>query len=323
MSTGQSIMEAGEAMAGEYNAVIKSCAIGIAAPAIAFGLSTQALATVVYLNQCNPGDIMKGAGAWIALAEKNLEAVEALQAEVDKVNDGNWSGDDAEAFKAASADVKAQLTQLAVNAYLVGAQLLAFAVMLTVFWLFLTAATAIMVVYFGAYAAALAGVVSSVGAPAIMASANVTAAALLATAKSFEATLISISTGCAAITGAMSIFTFAFQKAKGNQVSPLDIAGAGLTNMIEGLLVYGLNAATMTSGGRHATGALQSGWALASHLTQAASTAFPTYKGEDEGWEAGYDGGGPLLGAPDSLLNWLWEDNAPESMKNPEDLDWS
>ncbi|GAA2140097.1 hypothetical protein [Glycomyces algeriensis] len=323
MSTGQRIMEAGEAMAGEYNAVIKGCAIGIAAPAIAFGLSTQALATVVYLNQCNPGDIMKGAGAWIALAEKNLEAVEALQAEFDKVNDENWSGDDAEAFKAAAGDVKAQLTQLAVNAYLVGAQLLAFAVMLTVFWMFLTAATAIMAVYFGAYLAALGGVVSAVGAPAILTSANVTAAALLATAKSFEATLISISTGCAAITGAMSVFTFAFQKAQGNPVSPLDIAGAGLTNMIEGLLVYGLNAATMTSGGRHATGALASGWALAGHLTQAASTAFPAYKGEDEGWETGFDGGGPLLGVPDSALNWLWEDNAPESMKNPEDLDWS
>jgi uncharacterized protein YukE len=316
-------MEAGEAMAGEYNAVIKSCAIGIAMPAIAFGLSTQALATVVYLNQCNPGDIMKGAGAWIALAEKNLEAVEALQTEVDKVNDGNWSGEDAEAFKAASSDVKSQLTQLAVNAYLVGAQLLAFAVMLTVFWLFLTAATAIMVVYFGAYAAALAGVVSSIGAPAIMASANVTAAALLATAKSFEATLISIATGCAAITGAMSIFTFAFQKVKGNPVSPLDIAGSGLTNMVEGLLVYGLNAATMTSGGRHATGAMESWGAFASHATQALSAVFPTYKGEEDGWAGGYDGGGPLLGIPDSALNWLWEDNAPESMKNPEDLDWS
>jgi uncharacterized protein YukE len=316
-------MEAGEAMAGEYNAVIKSCAIGIAMPAIAFGLSTQALATVVYLNQCNPGDIMKGAGAWIALAEKNLEAVEALQTEVDKVNDGNWSGEDAEAFKAASSDVKAQLTQLAVNAYLVGAQLLAFAVMLTVFWLFLTAATAIMVVYFGAYAAALAGVVSSIGAPAIMASANVTAAALLATAKSFEATLISIATGCAAITGAMSIFTFAFQKVKGNPVSPLDIAGSGLTNMVEGLLVYGLNAATMTSGGRHATGAMEGWGAFASHATQALSAVFPTYKGEEDGWAGGYDGGGPLLGIPDSALNWLWEDNAPESMKNPEDLDWS
>jgi uncharacterized protein YukE len=323
MSTGQSIMEAGEAMAGEYNAVIKSCAIGIAAPAIAFGLSTQALATVVYLNQCNPGDIMKGAGAWIALAEKNLEAVEALQAEVDKVNDSNWSGDDAEAFKAASGDVKAQLTQLAVNAYLVGAQLLAFAVMLTVFWLFLTAATAIMVVYFGAYAAALAGVVSSIGAPAIMASANVTAAALLATAKSFEATLISISTGCAAITGAMTVFTFAFQKSQGNPVSPLDIAGAGLTNMIEGLLVYGLNAATMTAGGRHATGAMQSWGAFAGHATQALSAVFPTYKGEDDGWAGGYDGGGPLLGLPDSALNWLWEDRAPGSLTNPEDLDWS
>jgi hypothetical protein len=121
----------------------------------------------------------------------------------------------------------------------------------------------------------------------------------------------------------MSIFTFAFQKSQGNPVSPLDIAGAGLTNIIEGLLVYGLNAATMTSGGRHATGALASGWALAGHLTQAASTMSPAYKGEDEGWEAGFDGGGPLLGLPDSALNWLWEDNAPESMKNPEDLDWS
>ncbi|MEU6246671.1 hypothetical protein [Glycomyces sp. NPDC047010] len=314
MPTGQSLYDAGDEMSPYYNGVIKSCAVAIAPPAIVFGLAVQSMATSIYLNQCNPGDVLKAAGAWVSLAEKNTAAADALQAEVDTVDDGNWSGDDADAFRASAASVKAQLQQLAVTAFLIGAQLLAFAVMLTVYWLFLTACTVVMDAYLAAYLAALAGVLTAPGAPALMASAQAVATGLVASMKSFEAYLVAVSTGCAALTGSLTAITFGYQKAQGNPVDPLDIAGAGLANMLEGFLVYGINVATMTPGGRHAS------VANAMHVFQGVSSIFPVYKG---GGETGalFDGGGPALGIPDSLLN-LWEDHAPDRFTNPESVEW-
>ncbi|GAA1660847.1 hypothetical protein GCM10009830_02420 [Glycomyces endophyticus] len=314
MSTGQHLYEAGEAMSPYYNGVIKSCAVAIAPPAIVFGLAVQAMATSVYLNQCNPGDVLKAAGAWVSLAEKNTEAADALQAEVDTVTDDNWSGDDADAFREAAGNVKAQLQQLAVTAFLIGAQLLAFSVMLTVYWLFLTACTVVMDAFLAAYLAALAGVLTAPGAPAIMASAQTVATSLVASMKSIESYLITVSTGCATLTGGLTAITFGFQKANGNPVDPLDVAGAGLANMLEGFLVYGVNVATMTPGGRHAN------VANAMHVFQGVSAIFPTYKGDGE-TGALLDGGGPALGIPDSLLN-LWEDHAPDRFTNPESVKW-
>ncbi|GAA2269466.1 hypothetical protein GCM10009853_023780 [Glycomyces scopariae] len=314
MSTGQSLYEAGEEMSPYYNGVIKSCAVAIAPPAVVFGLAVQAMATSIYLNQCNPGDILKAAGAWVSLAEKNMEAAEELQAEVDTVNDGNWKGDDADAFREAAGNVKSQLQQLAVTAFLIGAQLLAFSVMLTVYWLFLTACTIVMDAFLAAYLAALAGVLTAPGAPAIMASAQAVATSLVASMKSIEAYLIAVSTGCAALTGGLTAVTFGFQKVQGNPVDPLDIAGAGLANMLEGFLVYGINVATMTPGGRHA------GVTDAMHVFQGVSAIFPTYKGDGE-TGALFEGGGPALGIPDSLLN-LWEDHAPDRFTNPETIEW-
>jgi hypothetical protein len=314
MSTGQSLYDAGEEMSPYYNGVIKSCAVAIAPPAMVFGLAVQAMATSIYLNQCNPGDILKAAGAWVSLAEKNTEAAEALQAEVDTVNDENWSGDDADAFREAAANLKAQLQQLAVTAFLIGAQLVAFSVMLTVYWLFLTACTIVMDAFLAAYLAALAGVLTAPGAPAIMASAQAVATGLVASMKSIEAYLIAVSTGCAALTGGLTAVTFGFQKLHGNPVDPLDVAGAGLANMLEGFLVYGINVATMTPGGRHAS------VTNAMHVFQGVSAIFPTYKGDGE-TGALFDGGGPALGIPDSLLN-LWEDHAPDRFTNPERIEW-
>ncbi|SDD84735.1 hypothetical protein [Glycomyces harbinensis] len=315
MSAGQSIFDAGEEMAPYYNGVIKSCAVAIAPPAIVFGLAVQAMATSVYMNQCNPGDIMKAGGAWIMLAEKNMEAAEALQTEVDTVTDQNWSGTDADGFTEAAGNVKLQLQELAVTAFLIGTQLIAFAVMLTVYWLFLTACTVVMDAFLVAYLAALAGVLTAPGAPAIMASAQTVATSLVATMKSFESVLISISTGCAALTGGLTAFTFGFQKGAGNPVSPVDIAGAGVANMLEGFAVYGLNALMMTSGGRHAS------VVPGLHALQGGSAIAPLYKGDGE-WGSGYDGGGPGLGAVDGLLN-LWEDHAPDEFTNPEEVQWS
>lgn len=314
MSTGQGIFDAGEEMSPYYDGVIKSCAVAVAPPAVVFGLAVQAMATSVYMNQCNPGDVMKAAGAWILLAEKNMEAAEALRQETDTVNDENWSGADADAFREASGNVGLQLQELAVTAFLIGAQLVAFAVMLTVYWVFLSSCTLVMDAFLAAYLAALAGVLTAPGAPAIFTSAQTVASSLTATLKSMEAALVSISTGCATLTGGLTAFTFGFQKRAGNPVDPLDIAGAGLAGMLEGLVVYGVRAATMTPGGGHAT--VNSSM----HAIQGISAVFPTYQGDGE-WDAGFDGGGPFLGVPDSLLNH-WEDHAPDGFTNPEAVRW-
>ncbi|MQM28524.1 hypothetical protein [Glycomyces albidus] len=320
MSFGQEVFDLGDAMAPACNGVIKTCAVGIAPPAIAFGLSVQALATSIYLNQCNPGDLMKAGGAWILLAEKNFDAADALEAETATVNDDNWSGTDATAFREASGDVGAQLREMGVMAYTVGLQLMVFAGMFAAYWAFLSVVTLVMDAYLIAYLAALAGVLTAPGAPAIMASAQATGATLLATTKTIEKGLQAVAAVCAGLLGSFTAFTLVFQKAKGNPVSPLDIAGAGFTNIAEGLLVYAVNAFTMTPGGKHALSPLKNPLILGGHLFQAGSPFAPTYQGDGE-WNGGYDGGGPAAGAPDSLMNW-WEDVAPPAMTNPEEVDW-
>ncbi len=317
MSTGEAVFSAGEKMSPYYNGVIKSCAVAIAPPAVVFGLSVQALATSVYMNQCNPGDMMKAAGAWIKLAEKNWEAAEELTTQVDTVDEGNWCGKDADAFRESATNVDAQLKELAVVAFMIGAQLIALAVALTVYWVFLTACTVVMDVFLAAYTAAYAGVVTAVGAESIRASCLAVAASLVATAKSFEATITSISTACAALTGTLTAFTFGFQKSAGNPVSAADIAGAGLVNMLEGFATYALRSLTMTPAGRHAQ---MTGWTQGLHGLQAVNGIFPTYQGDGD-WEGGYDGGGTGLGAVDGLAN-LWEDHAPDSLTNPDEARW-
>ena len=105
MSMGEAVYDTGAAMSPYYNGVIKSCAIAIAPPSLVFGLSVQMLAVKIYLNQCNPGDLFKAAGAWIRLGEKNLEASDNLASEVDTITDDNWSGADSDAFKSSASRI--------------------------------------------------------------------------------------------------------------------------------------------------------------------------------------------------------------------------
>lgn len=252
MSMGESVFEAGESMSPYYSGIISSCAVAIAPPAIVFGLSVQALATSIYMNQCNPGDMFKAAGAWFTLAEKNLEAAETLAAQTERVTDDNWKGSDAEGFKGSSENVRQQLQQLAVTAYLIGAQLIALGIALTVYWAFLLAVTVVMGAFLTAYAAAYAGVITAVGAEAIRASCLAVATALVATVKSFEGVMTGISSGCAAVTALLSVITFAYQNTHGNDVSPGEIAGSALTNTLLGLGTFVERALTMTPAGRHA-----------------------------------------------------------------------
>ncbi|MCD0442307.1 hypothetical protein LO763_01535 [Glycomyces sp. A-F 0318] len=288
MSAGQGIYDAGEEMAPYYDGVIKGCAVAIAPPAVVFGPAVQSLAAGVYTNQCNPGDVMKAGGAWIMLAEKNTEAAEALQAEIDAVTPEHWSGDDADAFAEAAGNVKRQLQELAATALLIGAQLVAFAVTLTVYWLFLTACAAAMDAHLTAYLAALAGASTASGAPAIMAGARTVADSLAATVKRFESALASLASDCAALTGGFTAFTFGFQKGAGD---PVDIAGADVADTLEGFAAYGLDALMTTSGGRHA----------------AVSPGLHALQGSERG--SGF--GGPGLGAVGGLRD-LWEGNIPD-----------
>lgn len=297
MSTGDTFYDLGESMSGPCSDIIKSCAMAIVAPAMTFGLSVQSLATSIYMNQCNPGDVIKAGGAWIKLAEKNWEALEALEEQTDLVNDDNWKGDDSEAFKGASRNVGLQLGEMAITASLIGVQLIALGAALTVFWVFLLACTVVMDAFLVAYLAAYAGVVTAPGAESIRASCLTVATSLCATVKSLEATMTSLSTGCAALTGGLAGFTFGFQKSTGNPVSPLDIAGSGLTNMLVGLGTYVERALTMTPAGRHAD--VTPGTAFL-HGTQS-------------------QGGFGLINAGGDLLF----EHGPDTVQDPDEIEWT
>jgi uncharacterized protein YukE len=307
-------------MSPYYNGVIKSCAVGIMPPAIAFGLSVQALATSIYMNQCNPGDMYKAAGAWIMLADRNLEAVDALQAEVDTVNDGNWCGEDAEAFKQKTEDFKQQLQELAVNAILVASELIVMATILTAYWAFLLTCTIVMDAFLIAYLAALATGVGAPAAAGIRASATAAAATMAGWAKTTEGMISVASHTCAALMGGFTIFTWVFQKANGNPANPLEAAGASIVNMLEGFATFYARKFTMTPGGRHATTSLwQNG-------VQSVTNIFPTYQGgnvfDSESWNGGFDGGGAGLGAADGVSNAV-QQYLPEELTNPTEVQWT
>ncbi|MFC3493298.1 PPE domain-containing protein [Glycomyces rhizosphaerae] len=310
MSMGESVYSTGAAMSPYYNGVIKSCAIAIAPPALVFGLSAQMLAVKIYMNQCNPGDMFKAAGAWIRLGEKNWEASENLTAEVDTITDENWSGDDSEAFKSSASGVNAQLKELAVTAFLIGAQLILLGIALTVYWGFLVYCTVIMACCLASY---LATCWTGVGEPAARAAALATAAGLLATAETFEAALKPIMIACTALTGTLTAFTWGFQAGAGNKANPLEIAGASVANMLEGFATYWIRKVTMPAG-KYASGINPE------NTIQAVSGIFPTYQGDGE-WKSGFQGGGAGLGIADSLSN-LWQDHAPEELTNPEEIQW-
>lgn len=315
MSAGETVYNVGAEMSPYYNYVIKSCAIGIMAPSITFGLTVQLLAVEIYANQCNPGDMFKVAGAWTRLAEKNWEAADNLRAEVDSVNEGNWSGDDAEAYKASANGLIGQLQELGMTAALIAAQLIAIGVALTAFWLFLAAATATMFSLWIWYVAVLFSPAGPVAAPPMFISIQTVAGSLLATSKALSAPILTMSAACAVLTGSLTVFTWGFQISAGNQADPLDIAASSITNMLEGFAMFWAGNAMMP-GGQFASGM------YAENVTQVFSNIAPTYSGEGN-WLTDWDsfsaepmqGGGPLFGVVDGLAN-TWEQHAPDWATN-------
>ncbi|MDN3238748.1 hypothetical protein [Glycomyces tritici] len=319
MTMGETLFDAGSQMSPYFNGVIKSCALAIMPPAIAFSLGVQTLATSIYMNQCNPGDLTKAAGAWLTLAERNMDAVEALRAEVESVNDENWCGEDAGGFKQKSEDFMQQLTELAVNACLVASALLVMAALLAAYWVFLLTVTIVMNAFLVAYLAALATGIGAPAAAGIRASATAVAATMAGFAKTAEAGISTAGHTCAALMGAFTAFTWVFQKANGNPASPLDAAGASIANMIEGFGTFFARKFTMTPAGRHAnTGYWQ-------HGVQSVTNIFPTYQGgnffDSESWNGGYDGGGAGLGVADGLANTAQSQDWWPS--NPTEVEWS
>lgn len=310
MSFGEQTYQAGEAMSPYYSYVLKTCAVMVAAPAITFGGPAQLLAAEIYKGQCNPGDMFKSAGAWFSLGEKNLEAAGKLADQVDSVNDDNWSGDDALAFKGSANGVNLQLTQLAMTAFLIGAQLMALGIMLSVYWCFLLVCVYTLMSFMVAFIAASW---SGAGAIVVRESARVGSLAMLAQVKSFEAVMQPIMMATTVLTGSLTLFTWNFQALAGNQANPLDIALGSIANMLEGFATSWLNGKTMP-GGQFAPGMVPE------NLIQVGSLFMPT---DFNSWESGgWGGGGAGLGAADMTAN-LWESFAPDLFTNPEEIEWT
>ncbi|THV41877.1 hypothetical protein [Glycomyces buryatensis] len=328
-ATGDMFYQAGSAASPVYNAIIKTCGTVIVAPAIAFGPAVGIIASSIYMNQCNPGDMIKTGGSWFKLAGVNWAAADAPMAEVETITDDNWSGADAEAFKQKAAEFSYQLKELAINAVTLAMELLLMAGILTMYWGFLLTCTITMLSFFIQLCAVGW---TGVGAAAVVTAANASAAIMNLNVKAIESQITMIAGICAGIAAAFSVVTISLQKSHGNDVGVGDILGGFAGNALEGLATFGVRALLMTPMGRHSMTALQgvggsavslgSGWVLAGHLGQAASTWIPTYQGDGD-WKWGAEGGGGVGGGvPDGLANW-WQDDPSETWSNPDEVKWS
>ncbi|GAA2319063.1 hypothetical protein GCM10009853_091420 [Glycomyces scopariae] len=121
---------AGAAEAYGYMAPL--AAVNITLPAYVFGGPCVQLSRIIYLNQCNPGDILTGAAQWLQMAQKFDEAKEAFQARLDGLAPEAWAGEDRDAFDAKAEKIVNQLQAIHAFAMHLGISMFAIGLMLCV-----------------------------------------------------------------------------------------------------------------------------------------------------------------------------------------------
>jgi hypothetical protein len=122
--------------------------------------------------QCNPGDIYEAGERWLAAADEIMQAMqESVELGADTIS-GWWEGDAALAYLGKASQYTAQLLADYLLAITVGIALMVSAVILFGLIIMIAAIAVVEVGFLTAYLAALAGIITAVGAPAILAAAT-------------------------------------------------------------------------------------------------------------------------------------------------------
>jgi hypothetical protein len=251
MSIGAPDPKSFQGMMDAFAMVSPAAAVEIVLPAFTFGPSCTQIARIIYMNQCNPGQIMMVGAFWFQLAEKYINAGKNLGDEVSGMDPEAWQGDDCDAFQEQSGKVSNQLFMIAAFAIEVGLGLFTIAALL-----------AVMVTAYAALATVLMGMAlvywplqafphTAAAAVAVRTAAMSVAAVGLGVLQALDKALLVLgNTLAAAITGGMGM-SWTVLASQGNVVNPLDMVGPTAFNMMNGLAQLALRNAAAPSGGKH------------------------------------------------------------------------
>ncbi|GAA2285822.1 hypothetical protein GCM10009853_046040 [Glycomyces scopariae] len=251
MSIGAPDPKSFQGMMDAFGMVSPIAAVEIVLPAFTFGPSCTQIARIIYMNQCNPGQIMMVGAYWLQLAEKYIKAGQGLDEEVGAMEADTWQGDDCDAFLDQSGKVTVQLFTIAAFALEVGLALFTIAallaVMVTAYAALATALMAMALVYWPLQAFPL----TAAAAVAVRTAAMTVAATGLGVLKALDAALLALGNGLAAFIGGGMTASWGLLASQGNVVNPLDMVGPTAFNMANGLAQLALRNAAAPSGGRH------------------------------------------------------------------------
>ncbi|MEU6250115.1 hypothetical protein [Glycomyces sp. NPDC047010] len=256
MSIGAPDPKSFQGMMDTFAIVAPAAAVEIVLPAFTFGPSCTQIARIVYMNQCNPGQLMMVGAYWFQLAEKYITAGKGLDEEVSAMDAEAWEGDDCEAFREQSGKVGTQLFTIAAFAIEVGVGLFTIAallaVMVTAYAALATCLMAMAVVYWPLQAVPF----TAPAAAAVRTAAMSIAAMGLGVLQSLDNALKVTGNAIAAAIGGGMTVSWTVLASQGNVVNPLEMVGPTAFNMIQGLAQLGLRNAAAPSGGRHVAGGL-------------------------------------------------------------------
>ncbi|WP_112137029.1 hypothetical protein [Glycomyces dulcitolivorans] len=219
-----------------YGYMAPLAAVNITLPSFVFGGPCVQLSRIIYLNQCNPGDILTGAAQWLQMAQKFDEAREAFQARLDGLSPEAWVGEDRDAFDEKAQKIVNQLQAIHAFAMHLGISMFAIGLMLCVMIpIMLVMATVLM-----ALAVTTLIVQQFVPAGPIM------ALSWRATAMTFGATSLAalkvMDEACgmaarvlAGFIGANMVLTWINMAANGNIISPASTIGSTGYSFLQGL----------------------------------------------------------------------------------------
>ena len=219
-----------------YSYLAPLAAVTITLPAFVFSGPCLKLSTIIYLNQCNPGEIMKGGATWLQLAQTYSEAKDAFVEILDGLAEDDWTGDDRTAFDEKAQKIIGQLENIQAFAMHLGISLMLIATML-----------AVMVPIMLAFATVLMGltvtymiVKTFVPAGPIMAEAwRGTAMAVSATAltslKTMDTANGLVAQALAAFIGANMTISWVNMASLGNIINPASTIGSTAYSLMQGL----------------------------------------------------------------------------------------
>jgi hypothetical protein len=269
MSIGAPEPESFQGMMDTFAVMAPAAAVEIVLPAFTFGPSCTQIARIIYMNQCNPGQIMMVGAYWFQVAEKYITAAQALDDEVSSIDAESWEGEDCQAFVDEAGKVRAQLWTIALFAIEVGIGLFSIAALLAVMVTAYTALATILMAMAVAYWPLQAFPLTAPAAAAVRTAAMTVAATGLTVLKALDTALTALGRGLAAAIGAGMGVSWTALATQGNVVNPLDLVGPTAFNMAQGLAQLGARNLMAPSGGKHVAPGL-------SHLFMGGQGAYNT-----------------------------------------------